>query len=90
MVCRVLIDPERVAEYPETVLCNEHAEQIEKFGGEFKRSVTQERLSKAQSLKRNYGAVETRKYRNHLAMQKLCREFDEQRNARLRAVADTN
>jgi hypothetical protein len=75
-ICKTLIDPERVAEVPETRLCGEHARRIQGFGGEFILSATQERTSKPGSMKRNYGGVDIRKTRNHLAIEKLRAEYE--------------
>ena len=70
-ICKELIDPERVAAVPETRLCTEHARQIQKYGGEFLVTSSQERTSKPGSLKRNYGGVDIKKVRNSLAIEKL-------------------
>ena len=70
-ICKQAIDPERLEAIPETRLCTRHAQEIEKYGGEFRLSARQERTSKPGSLKRNYGSVSTRKIRNNLAVQRL-------------------
>ncbi len=53
--CRVEIPAERVAALPETRVCVNCSAAI---GGEFELSFTREDLSKAGSLKRNYGGVD--------------------------------
>jgi hypothetical protein len=73
------IDGDRLETLPETLLCTEHAEKIEKYGGEFKVIVAQERTSKAGSLKRNYGGVNTSKRRNHEALERLKDEYEDER-----------
>jgi hypothetical protein len=77
-ICRQPIDPERIDVLPETRLCAEHARMIEKHGGEFRVSISQERTSKPGSLKRNYGGVTTSKTRNHLAIEKLRAEYEQE------------
>jgi RNA polymerase-binding transcription factor DksA len=54
VVCKAPIDAERIEAIPETRLCTEHGRQIQKHGGEFVVSATQERTSKPGSLKLNY------------------------------------
>jgi hypothetical protein len=73
-VCKALIEPERL-EIPDTRLCERHAREIDKYGGEFLTSSHQERTSKAGSLKLNYGGVTTSKRRNVLGIQRLKDEF---------------
>ena len=75
-ICKQEIDPERLEFLPETRLCIEHAKQIEKYGGEFRISATQERTSKQGSLKRNYGGVETKSTRNAAAINKLRQDYE--------------
>ncbi|MGE3809303.1 MAG: hypothetical protein AB7K24_31955 [Gemmataceae bacterium] len=75
-ICQQEIDPERVEVLPETGLCTEHARQMEKYGGEFLVSFTQERLSKAGSLKRNYGGVTPHRRRNHDGLAKLKKDLE--------------
>jgi hypothetical protein len=70
-ICQRPIDPERLEYVPETRLCTEHAQQIQKYGGEFIVTAAQERTSKAGSLKHNYGSVTTSKTRNHAALERL-------------------
>ncbi|HVS36998.1 MAG TPA: hypothetical protein VMS17_15665 [Gemmataceae bacterium] len=69
------IAPGRLEAVPETRLCAEHARQIEKLGGEFIRTMVQERTSKAGSLKRSYGSASIHKTRNYEAMEKLKAEY---------------
>ena len=74
-ICRQPIPPGRAEAVPETRLCVEHARQIDQFGGEFRRTVVQERTSKAGSLKRSYGSASIHKTRNHEALEKLRAEY---------------
>jgi hypothetical protein len=75
-ICKLMIDPERIEALPETRLCSDHARKIQKYGGEFIVTATQERTSKAGSLKHNYGSVTTSKTRNHEAIEKLRAEYE--------------
>lgn len=77
-ICKQPIDAERVEALPETRLCMEHAREIQKFGGEFKLLTSQERLSKAGSLKRNYGGVATKMVRNQVAIRKLREKIEQE------------
>ena len=70
-ICKQAIDSERAECLLMTRLCIKHAHEIEKFGGEFKLSIVEERISKQGSLKRNYGGVMIYQYRNHQAIHKL-------------------
>jgi hypothetical protein len=74
-ICQTPIDPERLEVLPETRLCTEHARKINKFGGEFTVTITQEKTSKQGSLKKNYGGVSPHKSRNSDAMEKLRSEY---------------
>ncbi len=74
-ICRQPIDPERLEVVPETRLCGEHARKATRFGGEFIVTAVTERLSKAGSLKINYGGVTPSKRRNHRALEKLREEY---------------
>jgi hypothetical protein len=74
-VCKKDIS-ERVEVLPETWLCREHAGMIEKYGGEFTVVARQETLSKAGSLKKNYGGVSVRRTRNLAALEKLQAEYE--------------
>src|SRR5438067_13682835 len=75
-ICKGEIDPERLEFLPETRLCLTHAKLIEKYGGEFKISATQERTSKPGSLKRNYGGISTTSTRNTSAVERLRQEYE--------------
>ena len=77
-VCKKNIDDARLDAIPETRLCATHGQEIEKFGGEFRMSASQERTSKQGSLKLNYGGIATTRERNQDAMDKLKDEFDDQ------------
>lgn len=70
-ICKQLIDSDRLEGSPDTRLCRTHAEEIQKYGGEFRLSAVQERTSKAGSLKINYGGIATTKTRNLEAIQRL-------------------
>jgi len=70
-ICMKPIEPERLEAVSDTRLCNEHARLIEKYGGEFIRVSSQERTSKAGSLKRNYGGVTPKKTRNEKGLAQL-------------------
>ena len=74
-VCGVPIGAGRAEALPETRLCAEHARQVEKYGGEFVLTATQERTSKPGSLKRSYGSVLTSRRRNHEAVARLREEY---------------
>ena len=76
-VCKQPIEPERAEADKQTELCAKHARVIEKFGGEFKMFANQERTSKAGSLKKNYGGVETYRRRNKKAMQALRQAYQD-------------
>jgi hypothetical protein len=70
-ICKQLIDAERAECRPMTRLCIKHAQEIEKYGGEFKLAIVEERISKHGSLKKNYGGVMIYQHRNHRAIRKL-------------------
>jgi hypothetical protein len=70
-ICKQPIDPERAEGSPDTRLCRDHAVEIEKYGGEFLTTATQERTSKAGSLKLNYGGISTTRTRNDEAVRRL-------------------
>jgi Prokaryotic dksA/traR C4-type zinc finger len=70
-VCGRPIPPGRLEALPQTRLCKEHAAAIEKYGGEFRSTVTRTRLGKEGSLKKNYGDVSVRRTRNAEALGKL-------------------
>ena len=75
-ICMKPIEQDRVESTPETRLCTEHGDKILKHGGEFVRSVSQETTSKPESLKKNYGGVNTAKVRNSAAIERLKDEYE--------------
>ena len=75
-ICKQEIEMDRIEAMPETRLCTKHGKEIEKFGGEFKMSATQERTSKQGSLKLNYGGISTERVRNDEALERLKDEFE--------------
>ena len=74
-ICLKPIEAGRLEAVPDTRLCAEHARKIEKHGGEFIRTMVQERTSKASSLKRSYGSASIHKTRNYEALEKLRAEY---------------
>lgn len=78
-ICMKPIEPTRLESLDDTRLCDEHAKKIEKYGGEFVRSFSEERISKPGSLKQNYGGINTSKTRNQKAIEQLKDEFDEEK-----------
>lgn len=70
IVCKEEISAERIDAAPATRLCTAHAQEIEKYGGEFTLHATQERTSKPGSLKLNYGGISTTSARNQPALEK--------------------
>lgn len=74
-ICKQQIEPEREEAMPDTRLCSEHGRQIEKFGGEFRLSASQERTSKKSSMKVNYGGISTTRTRNDEAIEQLREEY---------------
>lgn len=70
-ICKQPIENERAECLPMTRLCIKHAQEIGKFGGEFRLSVVDEVTSKQGSLKKNYGGVTITQHRNDLAIHKL-------------------
>jgi len=76
IVCKAEIEAERIQSIPATRLCAKHAKEIERFGGEFKLSASQERTSKQGSLKVNYGGIATNSTRNEEALNKLLDEYE--------------
>ncbi len=75
-VCKQLIDADRAEAILQTRLCTEHAREIQKYGGEFIMSSTQEKTSKEGSLKKNYGGISTRLRRNERAISQLKDDYD--------------
>lgn len=76
IVCKAEIEADRIQAIPATRLCVRHAREIERFGGEFKLSASQERTSKKGSLKVNYGGIATNSTRNEEALNKLLDEYE--------------
>lgn len=76
-ICRAWIAPERLEIVSDTLLCDEHAREISKFGGEFITISKEDRSSKAGSMKINIAGVTTKKIRNTEAMEQLRREFED-------------
>ena len=77
-VCKQEIESERAAAIPGTRLCTKHGHEIEKYGGEFTLSASQERTSKQGSLKLNYGGITTKSTRNEKALNRLLDEFEKE------------
>ncbi len=75
-ICKDQIEADRIEAIPETRLCAEHGKAIQKFGGEFILSASQERTSKKSSLKVNYGGITTVSTRNHDAIEMLKDEYE--------------
>ncbi len=76
IVCKRDIESERAEGMPATRLCTEHGREIEKYGGEFTLSASQERTSKAGSLKLNYGGITTTSTRNEKAIGRLLDDYE--------------
>lgn len=70
-VCKQPIEAERAEGVPETRLCGKHSTEVEKYGGEFLMTATQERTSKTGSLKINYGGISTTRTRNQEGIRRL-------------------
>lgn len=76
-ICCNEIPDDRVECVPETKLCITHARMIEKYGGEFILTATQDNLGKAGSLKKNYGDIsDIKKQRNMDALERLKKALD--------------
>lgn len=80
-VCRRLIEPERAEGVADTRLCVDCARRIARYGGEFLLTASQDRIGKAESLKRMYGGVTPKKTRNTLGIARLRREIEEEQQA---------
>ena len=76
VVCKQEIEADRVEAIPGTRLCIQHGKEIQKYGGEFKLSATQERTSKQGSLKLNYGGISTESTRNEDGLNALLDEYE--------------
>jgi hypothetical protein len=83
-ICKQPIDAERSESMAATRLCQVHAVEIQKYGGEFKMTASQERTSKEGSLKINYGSIATKAIRNQEGMDRLRDDYlDQQSKDRL-------
>lgn len=76
IVCKCEIESERIDAIPATRLCTQHGKEIQKYGGEFTLSASQERTSKAGSLKLNYGGISTSSTRNEDALNRLLDAYE--------------
>ena len=85
-ICKQPIDADRAEAIRQTRLCTEHAREIQKYGGEFVMSSTQEKTSKEGSLKKNYGGISTRLRRNERAISQLKDDFERARADRKSVV----
>ena len=74
-VCKKQIEEDRIDAIPGTRLCIEHGSEIQKYGGEFKISASDERTSKRGSMKINYGGIATNSVRNTEALEQLIDDF---------------
>lgn len=79
-ICKQPIGPERADNDAKTRLCQLHAEEIAKYGGEFITMASQERTSKEGSMKKNYGAVSTTSVRNQVALDRLRDDYLDQQS----------
>ena len=78
-VCKSQIESGRLEAIPETRLCKQHGQEIEKYGGEFRITISQERTSKQGSLKLNYGGISTATIRNQRGMEQLRDDYEQSR-----------
>ena len=78
IVCKTEIESERMEAIPATRLCVQHGKEIQKYGGEFRLSASQERTSKQSSLKINYGGISTTSKRNDDALNRLLDDYEKQ------------
>jgi hypothetical protein len=76
-ICGKEIPEERMEIVPDTELCVEHAQAIQKYGGEFKLTGIMGNIGKAGSLKKNYGDVDVKKSKNRDAIEKLKKEQEQ-------------
>ena len=75
-ICGGMIDAERADALPETRLCALHAREIARYGGEFRLTLSQSKLNKPGSMKRNPGDVSvTGKTRNEKALRQLRADY---------------
>ncbi|MFN0020464.1 MAG: hypothetical protein ACKVP0_19580 [Pirellulaceae bacterium] len=75
-ICKQPIDADRAEAIRQTRLCTEHGREIQKYGGEFIMSSTQEKTSKEGSLKKNYGGISTQLRRNERAVAQLREAYE--------------
>jgi hypothetical protein len=75
-ICNREIEAERTEEGSTTRLCVKHAEEIEKYGGEFVGKGEYGSLGKAGSLKHNFGDVNVTFQRNEEAIRKLIEDYE--------------
>lgn len=75
-ICKQPIEPDRFRDYPNTELCSQHGEEIRKYGGEFKGTASEEKTSKATSLKQGYGGgISVTFTRNQEAIDQLREDY---------------
>jgi hypothetical protein len=76
-ICGEMIDADRAEAISDTRLCGQHAGEIARYGGEFRVTVSESRLSKPGSLKNNPGDVAvTGRTRNVSALDKLRADYE--------------
>src|SRR5438105_1766405 len=78
-ICMKSIETTRLETLNDTRLCDEHARKIEKYGGEYLRSFTNETTSKQGSFKKNYGGNAVSKVRNQKAIEQLKDEYEDEK-----------
>lgn len=71
-ICKTPIEPERLESVPGTSLCVEHAQQIQKFGGEFKYKT----FTEGTGAKTGKGIVGREKTRNLDAIERLREQYE--------------
>lgn len=74
-ICGRPIEAIRIEVIPATRLCQAHGQMIRQFGGEFIIRAREDKTSKENSLKKNYGGVTTRLSRNDEAVVRLRRAY---------------
>lgn len=72
-ICKQPIHPDRAENVPETRLCATHAEEIAKYGGEFKATGTIEGTGQ----KTGTGLVAIGRTRNTEALERLRRDYED-------------
>lgn len=77
-ICREWIPEERVKANPRSNLCIKHAEEIVRYGGEFRTEVTAKSTAKGGTMKHNQNDVTTRMIPNREAIEKLQRDYVEE------------